>query len=498
MQYRQQSAIEFISVYGLVLLIIAIVLALLIFIGSIPRTILPTQCAYYNTFTCPDAVLSTNATGSTLLVDSVDSTPGIVNISSFSAFIGSGNSRSGYCVPSQTQQGQTVYCIANFNFSLSTGTAYTGTFSIHANYCTGPPSTILSASCPAGSNYSFAGSIRIQPSHAIIGGINTSLSGGASGRYVPITITNNQPGAAPAHFQQMITLDPQTYAQFERADLGNLRFYYGSKEMYSWCESGCSSSSASAVFWVRMPVAIPSQGSRVIDMYFLPFSVQYDGIYAGEAPQLTTPYAEYDNGASVFNNYWNFAGTGLPSGLTSTSSTDTITVDDGLTVTEPTAGSGYAWILTGSIPAGQIIETDLLTSSSELNTRLGWSTSTSLGGQENPYSSYDNNIGGTAISGVWITSTSAGGIAVTPTVVTKQSGIFSFAWLGTGSQWYSYNYQKATSSDTTLSIATDLYGYFGVGNLAYSSGTTDSQSIYWLRTRAYPPNGVMPTAVVGG
>ena len=475
MRYRQQSAIEFISVYGLVLLIIAIALSMLVFIAAIPRTILPTQCAYYNTFTCPDAVLSTNSTGSMLLVDSVDSTPGIVNISSFSAFIGSGNSRSGYCVPSQAQQGQTVYCIANFNFSLSTGTAYTGTFSIHANYCTGPPSTLLSASCPAGSNYSFAGSIRIQPSHAIIGGINTSLSGGASGRYVPITITNNQPGAAPAHFQQMITFDPQTYAQFERADLGNLRFYYGSKEMYSWCESGCSSSSASAVFWVRMPVAIPSQGSRVIDMYFLPFSVQYDGIYTGESPQFTTPYAEYDNGASVFNSYWNFAGTSS-AGWT-TGGTGSGTFNNGLTL--DSNGQGPFLISTTTLSSGSVIEGLM---SQQVGAEIGIGT----------VSGYVFDLGesGSQELGIGITSSTG---EVTSWVTTGSSATAGTEYVVTG--YYTPN------GNLSLDYVSELKGSLSPSTqyitISGYSGLASTSFIQWLRTRTYPPNGIMPSVTFG-
>ena len=491
MRYRQQSAIEFISVYGLVLLIIAIALSMLVFIAAIPRTILPTQCAYYNTFTCPDAVLSTNSTGSTLLVDSVDSTPGIVNISSFSAFIGSGNSRSGYCVPSQAQQGQTIYCIANFNSSFSTGTAYTGTFSIHANYCAGQPSTLLSTSCPAGSNYSFAGSIRIQPSHAIIGGINTSLSSGASGRYVPITITNSQSGAAPAHFQQMITFDPQTYAQYERPDLGNLRFYYGSKELYSWCESGCSSSSASAVFWVRMPVAIPSQGSRVIDMYFLPFSVQYDGIYAGEAPQLTTPYAEYDNGASVFNNYWNFAGTSLPSGWQGSG----YTVNNGLTIGSASGDYAATTSSTYGLNPNQILDFYGAYPNNE-NSDNAWFGYTTLDGITNYVTWVVNDWSGLCGSSTPLVPYSQiGGTGQTPFLCSgalsvPQTGVFSVYWASSSSGEYYFNYTSKGSYSSYPSSQLSIGGFNNAGQEAIGP-------FYWARVRAYPPNGIMPSATFG-
>jgi hypothetical protein len=36
--------------------------------------------------------------------------------------------------------------------------------------------------------------------------------------------------------------------------------------------------------------------------------------YLGEAPQLSSTYAQYDNGKYVFVDYWNFAGTNFPSG----------------------------------------------------------------------------------------------------------------------------------------------------------------------------------------
>ncbi|MGC8580674.1 MAG: hypothetical protein ACP5MB_11575, partial [bacterium] len=61
----------------------------------------------------------------------------------------------------------------------------------------------------------------------------------------------------------------------------------------------------------------------------------------GEAPTLSSTYAQYDDGASVFNNYWNFAGTSLPSGLTTkTSGTQTTTINNGISFTLG-AGNSY-------------------------------------------------------------------------------------------------------------------------------------------------------------
>lgn len=142
-------------------------------------------------------------------------------------------------------------------------------------------------------------------------GESTRSSSPSTPKYILTTLTNSQNVATLAPFQQMITFDPSTYSQYENSNLGNIRFYQGSTELYSWCESGCSNTSSNAVFWVKLPNGIGAKSSTGIYMIFKPMSTNYDGVYAGEAPQLSPTYAEYDNGANVFNFYDNFAGTSL-------------------------------------------------------------------------------------------------------------------------------------------------------------------------------------------
>ncbi|MGC8647941.1 MAG: hypothetical protein ACP5SJ_00380, partial [Candidatus Micrarchaeia archaeon] len=283
---KGQSALEFLSTYAFAFLTISIVLLLLIMFSSIPKSSLPEQCSFYSGFQCLDSALVVNASGAPeLLVIASDSEPGVVNISSFSAFLNFHSSKSGYCVPSVATAGEKVYCIANFTGSgVTLGSVYTGTFRVSANYCANSPANI-SAYCPSGSEYTYGGSIRAQATKAVL----------SNSYYMPITITNTQNSAVPSHFQQMIQFSPSTYAIEEAPDLGNIRFYYGSKELYSWCEANCQSSdSANAIFWVRLPQSIPPGQSMTIDMYFLPRSVDYSGVHAGEAPQLSPVYAEYD------------------------------------------------------------------------------------------------------------------------------------------------------------------------------------------------------------
>ncbi len=162
--------------------------------------------------------------------------------------------------------------------------------------------------------------------------------------YVPITL--DQGGASFAYaFQQSISFDPSSYIANEEPDLGNIRFYAGmpstANALVSWCQSGCTNSSSNAEFWVRMPNG--ETPGEVINMYFEPKGAnqEYDGVYAGEAPQLSSTYAQYDNGADVFTFYDNFEGQGnaAPSGFFS--SNFIVSISNGLVLTVNGAGSMF-------------------------------------------------------------------------------------------------------------------------------------------------------------
>ena len=65
----------------------------------------------------------------------------------------------------------------------------------------------------------------------------------------------------------------------------------------------------------------------------------------GEAPQLSSTYAEYDDGANVFNFYNNFAGTTVPSFINTSTSPITVTANNGLKLYS-SGGNTYAWVMT--------------------------------------------------------------------------------------------------------------------------------------------------------
>jgi hypothetical protein len=148
-----------------------------------------------------------------------------------------------------------------------------------------------------------------------------------------------------APYQQLVTFSPTSYSTYESSDLGNIRFYYKSIQTYnnitelnSWCESGCSSSASQARFLVLLPndvnVTEPNgnitSANIILDMYFSN-TPQYSGVHAGEAPQLSSTYGEYDNGGRVFNYYTNFAGNALPTNWASAGGANYI-VNDGITI----------------------------------------------------------------------------------------------------------------------------------------------------------------------
>ena len=225
---------------------------------------------------------------------------------------------------------------------------------------------------------------------------------------------------------------------------------------------------------------------------------QTNGI--GEAPQLPcgttatsscSTYAEYDDGASVFTNYWNFAGTTLPSTLTEiTTSSSSFSIDNGANWL--TAGQATTLYSTSTInPANLIAEGQ----APMWGSAIGWSTTIPATASDfntwtNGYfAGLENNappnfVGAKVVAGAETTLTTAIGSLGDPNI--------GIAWLATGNEQFISNdgTPSSSSTDSSLTLA-NAYLTYGTG-LAQNTGTS-----YWLRTRAYPPNGVMPSVTFG-
>lgn len=164
MPLKGQSAVEFITVYGFVFLIIGVALSILVTLASTPTLSSPSSCAVYGGFNCADVAISQNSTtgNASLYLLLTNIQPGIVNISSFNATVSNHQSVSGSCSPSMSLQGNIIACTADMPFDAQIGRKYHGSFAISSNYCAPPPNPQVMVSCPSNDNFTFTGEISIQ------------------------------------------------------------------------------------------------------------------------------------------------------------------------------------------------------------------------------------------------------------------------------------------------------------------------------------------------
>jgi len=203
----------------------------------------------------------------------------------------------------------------------------------------------------------------------------------------------------------------------------------------------------------------------------------------GEAPQLSSTYAQYDNGASVFNFYDNFAGTSLNTSWSSYAMSGgaigTITVNNGLTLSGGTNWWGIKNTYTASSPS--ILE---------------------YYGEQTQSGGYGPTIG--TYTGIYFEqrtgdSTPDWGVEVT------SSGAPTSTYTHTGSSayntWYLVSgiYNSGAVSLITNYITTQVTTTYSTGssNLILASFSASTSVFQYVRVRAYPPNGVMPSVSFG-
>ena len=490
---RGQSAVEFLTVYGYVLLILALVISVLIIYISLPKSILPLQCVAYNSFSCVDAVYgidNLNGASSLLVFTGKMTVPGVVNITGFSSTMSSNPSIYGYCEPSLVTEGENFYCVAGYTFTPKITSNYYATFKIVGNYCTPVANNPFFLDCPGSSNYSWTGNMRITAT-------NVSIKATA---YVPLTITNTQDEATPVNFQENVSFPASKYAAYEDPNLGNIRFYYKGIELYSWCQTNCNSSaSGNATFWVKLPVAIPKSSSITIGMYFMPQVVGYTGYHAGEAANYSIEYGLYDNGASVFNFYSDFNGTHINASkwLVYNGEYSSASADYGVTfynLNNTNTAFCSSTVIRSTYDFGPNSTLETYVSSTLFN--IGSDSLALLdAGTENGYSLKLTGNGASGTMNLVYTDyhkplyQSAGtlqSIGSGPVV-----GVWGISWPKTGEIETYWPGGTLSSADTTYSPSklTPALGIMYCGNDAMSSN--------WVLVRDYPPNGIMPGVTFG-
>ena len=284
MTLRQQSAMEYLMTYGWSIVAIAVVVGALYSLGVFGGGANgATGCGVVAGFSCTQPILYSSGV----------LTAGVGSIGTTKTVTATG------CSKNSTSP--TIW--ESTNITLQSGQSSSFTF-----LCPGVQGSRIGAAYQATLwiKYSSGSQSGIAQ---VIAEVRTTVTGNgipgipAGTPYVPVNLANQRSSPTPGSFQQMITItNPSSYTGYEASDLGNIRFYQGGQELYSWCESSCSSGSA-AVFWVLLPGGIGANSNTTIYMVFEPNTIEYDTVYAGECQSCSIVTGQYDNGGRVFLYY---------------------------------------------------------------------------------------------------------------------------------------------------------------------------------------------------
>ena len=348
--------------------------------------------------------------------------------------------------------------------------------------------------------------------------------------YLPLILYNNQNISTPSPFQQDIAICNgsinigNSFAYINNATIFNQINSNGSNiyftttcnnapNIYSWYEGQFTYNGiACDVWWINISQGIPANSNVTIYMNIGPNSDNYYSQYypyVGEAPYLSSTYGQYDNGNYVFLFYDNFVGTSLnTSKWTSGVNGGSYTVNNELTITLPyNASSGsYVYISTSSytINFAQIVESyanlnGFVTSNFRIvpialtqYNNVPWEAD--LGKNENAVG-WVGDV--QAINTVSAETTTVGNVNVfqsSQITSTSEYQLWGIVYPNNGSITVQYNYQN-WGSTTTYVPPTPLY--ITISNYIYPAQnvytTTYPINVYWVRARAYPPNGIMPS-----
>ena len=324
--------------------------------------------------------------------------------------------------------------------------------------------------------------------------------------YSELCIQNGQPSATGVNFQQEVSLyeSNATYGPYIAYNgiLANFEYFYSNGTIApAWIEKN---SSGTITTWVKLnPSVLASSAFNGLYLGFAPKTTNIlsssgtSGI--GEAPNITSSsYALYDDGRKVFPFYDNFAGTTLNSTLWTASSSN-YTVSNGLLMEASTSATFNVTSVAQTYNSDMISE--LYANASEALTGgsigIAWSLDVRA---LLPTASY------LQARSSWSTPGSMG--------VTELSGTQSTIWESTGKGSLGMQFYNAYSTPTTAySSMGNVYPYNSIdagsstSDVYYSAngaelqiqdrGTSARWYVQYVRQRAPPPGGVMPTAILG-
>ncbi len=390
------------------------------------------------------------------------------------------------------------------------------------------PSTVLASGTTSTTNSMAdlpAGSFILEAcdtTHGVCSATDTvTITSTAVLQYVPITITNLQSSATPVPFQEMLVVHDPTYSPYINSGWSNVEFTSGAPAgsggtpLQAWVENNAVNTAVSTRVWVNLPngLGVAGSGSNSITIYMnmMTSNVMSASGPTGEAPQLSTTYGQYDNGADVFNNYWNFAGTSLTVGTQTTgggwsafcsntsycTETNYASQNNGLSISYPSGYENYDFFWASTFTTSSTF--DWYGTPPAASTHSGSVSSNNNGGFGFGFGNDGGDVGevtqtglcypggsdGCAASTAITFYTIAAGTGGSATAFTASRGVWSTILSG-GSLYQQFNYSTALTKSGVSASENIGWGY-GYATLA---GTF---AIQWARIRSSPPNGVMPS-----
>ena len=279
---------------------------------------------------------------------------------------------------------------------------------------------------------------------------------------------------------------------YEGTNIQNLYFSSdsaGSTKMNSWLESGYSNSQGTThTWWINLPTGLAANSSVTLYLQISPTTTNnLNTTTTGVAPQLTSTYAEYDNGTNVFTEFYdNFKGTTLNATLWNESSAG-VTVNNGVTITSGAANANISTAATYN-PQTYMIEAYSYATDANPCVAVGWVQTISGGTPSNQqYFIWSSTTAGTYTIYNYNGTSSA---EVTLTTSGSNTSYQTFSvWTNTSESFGMYNYNTPVTNNSDFGALTAVYGL-----LNSYDGTVYA---YYVRMRPLYPNNTAPTQQTG-
>ena len=391
---------------------------------------------------------------------------------------------SGYWMSATTNVSLAIGSWSMLTETLSGGSVGKGTIKIYIN---GNPEDTLSLQSI---NYSGSTSQLIGGGYTCSALVGSFIGGEADYQFYNTTLSPTQIGRL---FSENMGGSPQLDAGLEgwwplagntNDASGNGNSGTATNVQYSEAGAG----STSTIYWLKLNRGLPANSQTVVNMnLYADRNNMLNNITTGEAPQLSPIYGEYDNGAKIFNYYTNFAGTSLPSGWYIPSGEVSPKINNGMFI--PAGNCSQAAYNSSSL-YGQIMEayseelsgqtagwSDLGLSNSTNKSIISWAESSSTNtvvAPDNVTSGYVPHV-------------------LTPSEPTGIYAVYGVLFSPNAAVWY-YNDVYAQSTYSVPGPKAILLYNGG----SCTSGGGNAINTYWIRTRAFPPDLVMPSTYIGG